>query len=186
MTVLLMAFVMTRRVGASFAAGLAYSIISPSAFLTPDLGSMLRLRRLQTFVMWGEGPETTALALFPLAVLFLYLAFRDRRFLWKALAGLFMGLTVLANAFGITVLLMATIALLASTETGKFFRNLGMTAAIAVFSYCSISPMFPPSVLAAMRVNSPTLEGDYRFTVYSLIGCVILAALFSSAWVSVA
>ena len=111
MTLLLMAWVMTRDVGRSFAAALAYSILSPSALLTPDLGSMLRLRRLQFLVMWGEGPETTALALVPVAVLFLWLALNRPQFRYKVLAGVFMGLTVLANAFGGTILAMAALAM---------------------------------------------------------------------------
>jgi hypothetical protein len=186
MTMCLMAWVITRRIGPSFGAALAYSIVSPSAILIPvmtrDLGSVLRLRRLQFLMQYGEGPETMVLALFPIAVLFLYLALRKRSFAMQVLAGVFMGLTVLTNAFGATILAMAAIAMLASFDTRRFWRNAGMTAAIAVLAWCWISPLFPPSVIAAIRTNSPTVEGDYRFTIHSLAGCLILASGFAGAW----
>ncbi|HYA16366.1 MAG TPA: hypothetical protein VEF06_02815, partial [Bryobacteraceae bacterium] len=171
MTMLLTAWVMTRDLGRSFAAALAYSIVSPSALLTPDLGSVLRLRRLQFLVMWGEGPETAALALFPIAVLFLYLALNRPQFRYKVLAGVFMGLTVLANAFGGTILAMAALAL----ADRKTIWRIG---AMALAAWLWISPLVPPSVLYAMRVNSPTVEGDHRFTTRTLAGIAILAAAY--------
>jgi hypothetical protein len=186
MTLCLMAWVITRRIGPSFGAALAWSIVSPTAILIPvmthDLGSPLRLRRLQFLMQYGEGPETMAIALFPIAVLFLWLALRKRSFAMQVLAGFFIGLTVLANAFGATILAMAALALLASVELGRFWRNAAMTAAIAALSWCWISPLFPPSVIAAIRTNSPTVEGDYRFTWHSLAGILILAAAFAAVW----
>src|SRR5579864_5806500 len=73
----LMAWVVSGRTGTSFLAALAYSIVSPSAILLPsianELGSILRLRRLQILAYYGEGPSTASMALLPLAVLFLHL-----------------------------------------------------------------------------------------------------------------
>lgn len=179
----LMAVVVTRDAGSSFFAALAYSVFSPVALLLPaiarDLGSHARLRRLQILIDYGEGPSTAAMALFPLAILFLYLAFQKRGLAMKVLAGVFMGLSVLANAFGGTILLMAVTALLFSMERKRFQRNAIIAAVTALLAWCWISPLFPPSVLAAIRMNSPTVEGDYRFNAASLAGCVVLAAAFA-------
>ena len=61
----------------SVAAGLFYSLISPSALLMPfvsrELGSLWGARRLQALVYSGVGPHLTALAFVPRAVLLLVL-----------------------------------------------------------------------------------------------------------------
>ncbi|HEY1184758.1 MAG TPA: hypothetical protein VGE89_11280, partial [Bryobacteraceae bacterium] len=56
----------TGRTAPSFAAGLLYSVFSPSAALLPeiraDIGGLLHARRLQCVVHYGEGPHVAALA----------------------------------------------------------------------------------------------------------------------------
>ena len=178
----LMAWVVSERRGTSFLAALAYSIVSPSAILLPtianELGSIWRLRRLQILVYYGEGPSNSSMALLPLAVLFLYLALRRQRLWMKIAAGMLMAATVLANAFGATILAMVVLSLLFTIETQRFWRNTAMLAIVGAFAYCWILPLVPPSVIAAIRVNSPTIEGDYRFTLRSFSGVLILAAGF--------
>jgi uncharacterized membrane protein len=67
---------------AAVAAGLLWSLLSPSAFLVPefgvDLGSRWAGRRLQVMLVYGEGPHVTAIALIPLALLALEYALRRR------------------------------------------------------------------------------------------------------------
>ena len=62
-----MALELSRKPAASFVAALAYSCVSVSALLIPeigvDAGGALNLRRLQTLVFYGESPHTAALAL---------------------------------------------------------------------------------------------------------------------------
>ena len=166
----------------SFAAALAYSLLSPCAWLFPviraDLGSPWRLRRLHILAFYGEGPYTAALAFLPLAILFLYLAITERRLWHKVLAGVFLAATVLANAFGAVLVAIIGISLLAVIETRRFWRNLGLLLVIGVLSYAAISPLLPPSVVAAISSNSPSADGDYRFTLRSLAGVGVMAAGF--------
>ena len=181
-----MAWRITHQAGTSFIAALAWSIVSPCAWLAPairaELGSAWRLRRLQILAYYGEGPHTVSIAFLPLAILFLYLAVTENKLWMKVAAGVFLGATVLANAFGAVILAMVGISLLATVDTRRFWRNLGLLVAIGVLAYCWISPLLPPSVIAAIRMNSPTVDGDYRFTTRSLAGLAVLAAGFLVAW----
>jgi hypothetical protein len=182
----LMACGMTRMPWASFLAAVAYSSFSPCAPLLPalrsDLGSLWNLRRIQILAFYGEGPHTACMALIPLAILFLHLAITRGRLRDKVLAGVFLGAAVLANAFGAAILAAAVAALLASTRTERFWRNLLLAAVIGGLAYCWISPLAPPSVIAAIRMNSPTVDGDYRFTERSAVGVAALAGGFAWLW----
>ena len=180
----LMACVMTRMPWTSFLAAAAYSSFSPCALLPAfrlDLGGLWNLRRLQILAFYGEGPHTACMALIPMAILFLYLALTHGKLRDKVLAGVFLGAAVLANAFGATILAAAVAALLASVRTERFWRNLLLAAIIGALAYCWISPFVPPSVIAAIRMNAPTVDGDYRFTVQSAVGVAMLACGFALA-----
>jgi hypothetical protein len=183
--VYLMACGMTRMPWASFLAATAYSAFSPCALLPTfrvDLGSIWNLRRLQILAFYGEGPHTACLAFVPLAILFLYLAIERGGWWNRILAGVFLGAAVLANAFAATILAVAAAALLASVRTERFWRNAAVVGAIAALSYCWISPFLPPSVVSAIRMNSPTVEGDYRFSARMATGWAITAAGFALVW----
>ncbi len=180
-----MAWRMTRQPGASFLAVLAYSLLSPCAWLFPmiraDLGSPWHLRRLHVLVFYGEGPYNTMLALLPLAILFLYLAISEGRLWHKVVAGVLLGATVLANAFGAVILVLAGVSLLAVVETRRFWQNLRLLLVIGALSYASISPLLPPSVVKAISLNSPSV-GDYPFTLSSLAGVGMMIAGFLILW----
>ena len=184
-----MAWGITRRPIPSFFASLAFSILSPCAWMVPairtDLGGAWYSRRLQNLVFYGEGPHQVSIAFLPLAILFLYLSI-TRKSLWlKVAAGLFIGATVLANAFGAVILALVAACLLATIQTDRFWNNAGILFTVGVAAYCWISPLVPPSVLAAIRLNSPTVERDYRFTDRSLAGvCVLFAGLLLLWWVT--
>jgi len=190
---------MSRMAGASFLAAAAYSVVSPCALLPAfraDMGGLWNLRRLQILAYYGEGPHTASMALVPLAILFLYLAITRGKLWRKVLAGASLGAAILANAFGAVVLGAAIAALLATQCTGAAEDSLSlamaghrkrwpaplMVAAICALAYLWISPALPPSVIAAIRMNSPTVDGDYRFTARSLAGVAILAGGFAAAW----
>jgi hypothetical protein len=182
----LMALGITGKPIASFFAALAYSVISPCALLIPairrDLGGAFSLRRMQILGFYGEGPHTASLAFIPLAILFLYLAMARGRPWQKILAGVFMSAAVLANAFGAIILAAAVLALLASFATQRFWSNAGLFLMIGALAYGWICPLLPPSVIAAIRKNSPTVDGDYNFTPRSAAGVAILAVGFLLLW----
>lgn len=182
----LMALGITGKPIASFFAALAYSVISPCALLIPairaDVGGALSLRRMQILAFYGEGPHTASLAFIPLAILFLYLAMTRGKLWQKVLAGVFMSAAVLANAFGAIILAAAVLALLASYATERFWNNAALFLVIGALAYGWICPLLPPSVIAAIRKNSPTVDGDYAFTMRSAAGVAILAIGFLLLW----
>ncbi len=185
-TAYLMAVGMTGKLGASFFGALAYSVFSPCALLIPiirtDIGGVLSLRRLQILGFYGEGPHTASLAFIPLAILFLYLAMTRRRLWQEILAGICISAAVLANAFAVIILALAAMALLASYATDRFWRNAVLFLVIGGLAYGWICPLLPPSVIAAIRKNSPTVDGDYSFTLRSAAGVAILAIGFVVLW----
>jgi len=79
----------------------AVLLVSPSAALLPeiraDIGGLLHARRLQCVVHYGEGPHVASLALIPLAILTLELAFTSRRPIHFFLAVLACMAVVLTN-----------------------------------------------------------------------------------------
>ncbi len=181
----LMALVITRWTAASFAAAALFSVFSPCALLPAigaDVGGIWNLRRLQILAHYGEAPITAALALVPVAILFLYLALSRRKLRYGILAAAFFGFTALANAFGIVILAAAAAAMLGAWDGEGFRRRVAYVAAMALGAYVWISPALPPSVLMAIRLNSPTVDGDYHFTLRSLFGVAILAVGYAVLW----
>src|SRR5262245_19855466 len=87
--------------GASFAAAVAYSLISPSVLFSAirnDVGGALEPRRLQVTVHYGEIPHIVSLAIMPIAVWLLYRAVTGKGSLIAA--GVAAAAVVLTNAFG--------------------------------------------------------------------------------------
>ena len=110
-TVFWMALTLSRRLAASFIAGLAYSCVSVCNLLVHEIRAdsqgALNLRRLQVLVFWGEGPHTVELALLPAAIVCFHHALTTRAVKWKILAGVLSAFVVLTNAFGAIALAMA-------------------------------------------------------------------------------
>ena len=181
-----MAATISRRRWTSFVCGLIYSLFTCTALVSRTVRvaqlSLWNLRRLQNPVFFGEAPEMAALALLPLAILFLYLTFTRRRYWLAVSAGLCSAAVILANAFGAVILALAAACLLCTVETKRFWRNALVLLAVAGAVYLWISPLVPPSVLQAIRVNSPTVDGDYRFNVRCFWGACALLAVLAVFW----
>ena len=181
-----LALAISRARVSSFLIALFYSVLSPCAFLIPeirqDLGGLWRLRRLQILAFYGEGAHTLTMMLAPLAILFLYLALTRRASRHAVLAGVFFGLAMLANAFGAVVISLAAASAIAAWGRGRLWRSIGLVVAVGALGYLWISPLLPPSVIAAIRMNSPTVAGDYRFTARSFAGVAALVAGFLAVW----
>ena len=181
-----MAWTMTRLAGTSWLAALAYSLVSPTAWLMPgirgDLGGPWNIRRLQILAYYGEGPHTACLFFVPLAVLFLYLALTTGRLRIKIAAGLFLGLAVLMNAFAAVILGIAALALIAVSPAKRGWRSAFLVLAIALLAYLWISPLLPPSVAADIHFNSSRVSGDFPFNAVSALGSVALALACIVLW----
>lgn len=174
-----MALELSRRLWASFIAALAYSCFSFSTLLIPavagDAGGVLNLRRLQVLVHYGEAPHTVVLALLPVAVACFHRALTAPAVKWKILAGLLASVMALSNAFGVVVLGGALLCWLLAYRPAPWWKAPFIVATIGLASYFWISPWLSFSMIRAIRANSATTGGDYRYTIVSWIALAILS-----------
>jgi hypothetical protein len=174
-----MALELSRRLWASFIAALAYSCFSFSALLVPaigmDAGGVLNLRRLQILVFYGESPHTAALALLPVAVVCFHRALTTQAAKWKILAGMLAAFVVLSNAFGAVMLAGALACWLLAFRHEPWWKAPLTVAAIGITSYFWISPWLSFSMIRAIRANSATTGGDFRYTSSSWLALAILS-----------
>ncbi len=177
----------SRSAGFSFAAGAFYSVVAPSAFLIGDirrdLGSVLRGRRLEDLVAYGEGPHITGLALLPVAILLLDVAMNRRRPHWYVLAAIAFAATVLSNWLTAMALAIGVFAYLLARWPIRV-RELAEPAAIGVLAYAFAAPWVPLSTIRVIQTNARTVEGDYSQYTHGLalrllvLGIVIAAMKF--------
>ncbi len=143
----------------SFWAALAYSVLSPSAFLIPavriDLGTVLALRRFDALVFYGEGPHITSLMLLPAAVLCLDIALSKRTPIWYVVASIAMAGVVLSNWLGAAALAMAVFAyLLAGLGGSNILWAWLTTIGVGLLAYALACPWIPPSTIRDVQYNA--------------------------------
>jgi len=166
------------------ASALFYSLVSPSAFLIPivaqELGSIWRPRRLQSLVLYGEGPHVVSLSFLPLALLLLMVAVQKRRPAWWLLAALGASSVLLTNWLGATeFVLMAGAWLLASPARPRW-RLWLQAAGLAVCTYALSSPWVPPRTVWAFMHSEEFRAGGYTAQLGSrllFLGAALLALL---------
>ena len=185
-TLFLMARRLSGRSGASFGAALAYSLLSPAALLMPaiaaDTGGAWYLRRLHTFVYYGEIPHLAALTLVPLVVLFLDRGFEMHRPRDYVAAGMLAAAVALTNAFAASAVVAGVLCLLVTKGAGEFWKNLGRATAIAGAAYLLVCPLIPPSLLRAVLFNVPKSGGDFSAARLSQSALALLVGLAGLIW----
>jgi hypothetical protein len=168
----------------SFFVGLTYSVLSPAAFAVSEIRheiGLLRPRRLQALVAWGEGPHVAGLALLPVAVLYFHRAITRRRRTDFVICAFLFAATVLTNWIAAVALFAAVLAYVCSTglRAGMFVLP------VAVASYGMAVPWIPPSTVQTIRLNAPYL-GDYggvyagmprNLAVLALVGLALVLAI---------
>jgi hypothetical protein len=183
-----MALEISRRVGTSLIAALAYASVSVSALLVPaiatDAGGALNLRRLQSLVFYGEAPHMAALALLAVAVVCFSRALQTRQAGWQLLAGAASAAVALSNAFGIPMLAAALGCWLLAFALRPWWRAPLTVAAIGILVYCWISPWLSPSMISAIRANAPTTGGDFRYTARTWIALALVVGGFFAFWLA--
>jgi hypothetical protein len=186
LAVFAMALDLSRKPAASFIAALAYSCVSASALLVPEIGAdaggALNLRRLQTLVVYGESPHAAALALLPIAVVCFSRALAAHGARWKILAGVMAASVALSNAFGIVTLGAALFCLLLAFPARPWWKAPAAVAAIGALTYCWISPWLSPRMIRAIRENAPTSGGAIPYTTATWIALAILTGGFLLLW----
>ncbi len=173
-----LAWRLSRQRISAFLAALLWSVVSPSAWLISavraDIGSLWHARRLNTLVIYGEGPHLTSLALLPLALWALERALERRTKMSILVAALALAATVLSNWLGAFGLAAGVICLLFDRERKQWTLAIGT----GVLAYVLASPWIPPTTLLAIRENAQRIGGDFRVGLPQLAG---VAALFLAA-----
>ncbi|HVV47534.1 MAG TPA: hypothetical protein VHC72_20125 [Bryobacteraceae bacterium] len=165
----------------SFSAGLAYSLTSPAEWLVPVLrffpGGHLGALRLQNLVFYGEGPHTVALALLPLAFLFLRRAIVRGGAVNMVMAGIAASAVALTNAFGAFGVALGAICIVLAL--GRGVRAVLITG---VCSYLWISPWLPPSLILWIRRSAWSTGGLFQADTRSHLAIPALIAAIGLAW----
>jgi len=186
LTMFWMALELSRKLVPSFVAALAYSCLSPSSVLLPairaDVGGALNLRRLHVLVYWGESPHSLALVLLPVAVVCFSRALTTNAAKWKILAGVLAAFIALTNPFGIVALIVALLCWLLAFPSRPWWKAPLTIAAIGAVSYCWTAPWLSPTLIRAIRTNSATAGGDYRYTAASWIAVAVLGGGVVALW----
>jgi len=165
----------------SLSAALAFSLTSPAELLIRELriGSDAHwgALRLNNLVFYGEAPHNVALAMLPLALLFLHRAI-VRGGAWNyLLAGAISGAVVLTNAFGALGLALGALSMVLTLE-----RGLQTVLVIGVCSYCWVSPWLPPSLIAWIRRGAWSAEGFFEADTRAHIAIPSAIAVFALIW----
>ncbi|HEY1753992.1 MAG TPA: hypothetical protein VGG72_01255 [Bryobacteraceae bacterium] len=162
----LFAWRVSRFLETSFFAAVLYSLFSPAVIFNlfrGDVSGWWNPWRLRVLVYYGEGPHTTAVSALSLALLFTYLAFTKRTYLWCAAAGLSMAFIALVNFFGIIDLMVGcgclVLALPGSRkETAK---AAALVIGIGVAAWLLCSPFLNPTLLRTVLKDSQSVGGQY-------------------------
>jgi hypothetical protein len=185
-TLFLLAWRLSKSRAYSFAAGVAYSLISPSAFLIrivrEDMGSVWRARRLEALLHYGEGPHIAAMTLLPAALLLLVIAFEKRRPVWWFLAAAGMAAVALTNWIGAFVLVFAIPAWLIANDERFDGRHWLSVGAAGVYAYLLSCSWIPPSTIATVRRNEMIMgvrtAPAWQQLVFVTLAAAVLVAIF--------
>lgn len=174
----LLSWRLSRRPGYSFAAALAWSLLSPAGLAMPDPGfhwqSFWGPRRLHLAFEWDDLPHLTGLTLLPLASWGLVCALERRRPLDYAIAGAAMAGMMLSNMFGAVLAAFLAITLPLAVDCYPRRATLLRAALIAGASYVIVSPWLSPSLLLAMRANESS-NGEGPWSQQAAMGLAITA-----------
>ena len=158
--------------GVGFAAGLVYSLTSPSAWLISeiraDLGGAFFAQRIHTMVSYGDGPHVTSLTFLPLALLAVHQAM-ERGKAWRyVLAACALTLVPLINWPGTIDLAFAALAYVIAYRTGRPQIWMLRFVGVSTLAYGMACRAMPPSMIALFVHNVEGLEPRYRFSAVHL------------------
>ncbi|MEP6715607.1 MAG: hypothetical protein ABJC09_08525 [Terriglobia bacterium] len=160
----------SRSLTLSAVAGFAYSLLSPAPLLIPVLGVGKPLR-LYNLMFYAEDPHTVALAILPLALLFLRRAILTRRAVPVVAAVTACAAVVLTNVFGGIDLALGGLCVVLSLNGG-----LGVLVLTGVLGWLWISPWLPPSLINHIRLD------QWTPTPHAALNWTVVLALFALLW----
>jgi hypothetical protein len=150
----------------ALAAAVGYSLISPACLLVKevrfDAGGLFAGRRLDTLIVYGEGPHLTALCLLPLAIGLLHVALTKRRPWYYVLAALGIAAVPLSNWLGAMALAFSIAAYLLSGFHTRWPAAWVRTAGLGVYAYAVALPWMSPATIAVIRANAPRVANNFE------------------------
>jgi hypothetical protein len=171
---------LTRTVNWSFCAALLYSLVSPSAWLVPeirhDLGTLFGARRLQTPVIYGDSPHVCSLTLIPLAILALHVALEKRTPLTFVLAAAALAVVPLTNWPGAIVLAAAVLAYLIAMPEHARLKTWAYVCGMGALAYAFAVPWMPPSTVINTETDVQGYLPDNQFAGRHLAYALAIAA----------
>jgi hypothetical protein len=161
----------TRDAEVSFAGGLVYSLVSPSALLIPNVrgDGGLQLVRLHSALKWSDGPNVSGLTLLLISILLLDRA-RERRSpgAWL-LAAIALISVPLMNIPATLALGMALIAYVLACELREWPKVAFQVALACGAGFLLFATWLPPSALITIYRNTQAwMDPAARFTVARL------------------
>lgn len=172
----------------SFAAAVAYSLLSPSYALFPavekDRGVAQLPWRIQVLAKYGEGPHNTALMLLPPALLLLFRAAKSRGYPRLFAAAVVLAAIPLCNWVGAFSLAICSLLLLAAAWGESDFRYWRALAA-AGLAYLLACFWLTPSFIKTIAFNWPVDSFAYHLgqqQVWLLAGMIAGALVIRAAF----
>jgi hypothetical protein len=165
-TLFWMAWRLSSNRSAALLAGVGYSLISPACLLVKevrfDAGGWIAGRRLDTLIVYGEGPHLTAMCLLPLAIGLLHVALTKRRAWYYVLAALAIAAVPLSNWLGAMALAFCITAYLLSGFHRRWPSAWLRTAGLGIYAYALALPWMSPAVIAVIRANAPRVANNFE------------------------
>lgn len=162
-TLFLLCCATTRSPEYGLVSALLFSLVSPTCLISSAVraaaGGWLSPLRYLILSEFGFGPEITALAVIPLAILALHGAVTLRRPVYIALASLALAAVVLTNWPGSIGLSMAILAYCISRLGSSRPLHWPVLAGIAVTAYFIASPWIPLSIIRPVLRNAQQSDG---------------------------
>jgi len=185
LTLFAAAWRLTRSPGTSFAAALAYSLTSITQIAIPDANFNLKnfwdSRRLFITAVWDDTPHLAALALLPLAILFLARSIQTRRPVYYAATAASIAGCALSSAFGPVIVAMGAVCLLSALGGERRRDNLLLTIGLGAWGWAIAAPFLSPSLIAAIReANAASQEEGW--TLSSCTALAVTAFGFTVLW----
>jgi hypothetical protein len=164
-----------------FIAGLAFSLTSPAELLVPVLRTsphgVWGGLRLFNLIRYAEDPHNVALAILPLALLFLHRAIVRRDILNIVAAVVSCAAVVDANAFGAVDLAIGGLCIVLALN-----RGLAILVPVGIAAYLWISPMLPPSLIDLMRHDQWSARGYFNSGIRAWLSAAAVMAVFALLW----
>jgi len=187
LTLFAMAWLLMRSPGYAFAAALCYSLLSPTQLITPDAAfswtSLWEARRLYLLVIWDDLPHLTALALLPIAILFLVASLERRRLRWYIPTVVLIAVMALASEFGPVEIIMAAICLLFVFHREALWRNIAITVVLGACAYAVVLPFLSPSLLLAIsRASQDGRERGFNVGSFTALAIVVVGWVILSQY----